>query len=482
MKYPSRILILGFLFVAPLFAAPTLIRDNRVKDIGLTPVLGRGYSMATNTFQGTCLGELKTTTASFDFDYKFMDIDTKDDISEKGEGVAESAEAFDFLRRVTKKSQTIINKRKYFYHYVVVVLTVDSYYSSVDEGTSAMSQDARSLLESKDLLGFFESCGPYYVRSIVRRSQYFNVFEYTTLDEKKDEGFENILELTIRRFSGKRKKRKKEEETDAKDDLKYKFDQQAVERNLKIYSRAIGLGKSQGDSLLPTDLDTFKTTLNGAFISTQDELTGRIVSMEVVPWVENPMFQSLLNANYAESDTGAGNGNEVNLFEKKLIMNENAEFFMEITRTDRSLLNNYHKSKVCRATIDQSFKSGGELREEYKNDGAINHKTGATIPLEQLDRALSPAVISALYREREEFMFGKKEAPSGSVSAVACLTEIMKRGITKKTYREIAVCQGLQKNMKPVILNPIIDDYCMPVLSSEEPGGLNNPGNNVPGR
>lgn len=55
-------------------AGPVVIRDNRVTDIGTTPVLGRGYTMSTNTFQSICLKDVKLTEPSYDFTYRFEEM------------------------------------------------------------------------------------------------------------------------------------------------------------------------------------------------------------------------------------------------------------------------------------------------------------------------------------------------------------------------------------------------------------------------
>ena len=54
-----------------LYAGPTIVRDSRAQDTGTTPVLGRGYSISTNTFQSACLAEVVITEPSYDFQYRF---------------------------------------------------------------------------------------------------------------------------------------------------------------------------------------------------------------------------------------------------------------------------------------------------------------------------------------------------------------------------------------------------------------------------
>lgn len=58
------------LVVAPVslsLAGPTIIRDQMVQDLNVTPVLGRGYSIATNTMQSTCLTDVVLTDPSYNF-------------------------------------------------------------------------------------------------------------------------------------------------------------------------------------------------------------------------------------------------------------------------------------------------------------------------------------------------------------------------------------------------------------------------------
>ena len=51
---------------------PYVISDARARNIDATPVLGRGYSIMTNSFQSTCLLVDETTVPSFDYDCKVL--------------------------------------------------------------------------------------------------------------------------------------------------------------------------------------------------------------------------------------------------------------------------------------------------------------------------------------------------------------------------------------------------------------------------
>ncbi len=49
---------------------PYLIADDRIRSLDITPVLGRGYSIMTNSFQSTCLEVEEITIPSFNYDCK----------------------------------------------------------------------------------------------------------------------------------------------------------------------------------------------------------------------------------------------------------------------------------------------------------------------------------------------------------------------------------------------------------------------------
>ena len=73
MRFLTFLAVLGLSM--PVYAGPTLIKDSRVRDLTATPVLGRGYSISTNTFQSTCLKDVVITEPSYDFQYTFREYD-----------------------------------------------------------------------------------------------------------------------------------------------------------------------------------------------------------------------------------------------------------------------------------------------------------------------------------------------------------------------------------------------------------------------
>lgn len=75
----SQLLKMKFSFVTFLAAvaiangSPYTISDERVRSLDVTPVLGRGYSIGTDSFHSTCLVVSDTTTPSYNYDCKCID-------------------------------------------------------------------------------------------------------------------------------------------------------------------------------------------------------------------------------------------------------------------------------------------------------------------------------------------------------------------------------------------------------------------------
>ena len=63
-SFVSSILFLA----AGVSGSPYVVNDDRIRSLDITPVLGRGYSIATNSFQSTCLMVDETTVPSYNYD------------------------------------------------------------------------------------------------------------------------------------------------------------------------------------------------------------------------------------------------------------------------------------------------------------------------------------------------------------------------------------------------------------------------------
>ncbi|MCP4134209.1 MAG: hypothetical protein GY754_24765 [bacterium] len=452
MKRLSRLLLMLIVLVIffSIYAGPTIIRDARISDTALTPVLGRGYTIVTNTFQSKCMDNVVITEPSYDFQYKFESVEhtasasasagigAQANVAVPVSGVAVTA---DYTQKYTFSSGV-----KEYYHHINAEINMDTYYASVDEARTRLSSSAGELLTNNDIPGFFSSCGSYYVRSLGRNAKFLAVFTYTDISVHSDASFEDKLEMSIKGFAG----------AGASSSASLKA--AAGTKKLTITAQAWGLGKSQEASLISYDIETFKAAIKDAFISMQDPMTGKVTTMEVVPWVENTEFQNMIKLEKDVIDPITGK--TMLLYKKKHILNLNAEFFAEIERADRNMMNIYYKGKICRQKIDANWKKDGKFYPAYAKAKVMNNKfPSETMPLAELDKLVDEKELDKMLKVENDFMYGSK-------GALVCQTKLLEEGLYVKSYREIPECVALRSKLSAVI-NDNVDNFCMPLLYDE---------------
>ena len=458
-RIAETIIILILLSPSYLTAGPTIIRDNRIHDLAMTPVLGRGYSIATNSFQSSCMKDIKMTEPSYDFDYTFDSIETdSSSTSSTTFGLGVDLGHLAFQGKLNTK-YTNVEGVTLYYHHIKVEINMHTYYASVDESATALSDAAKTLLLNRDIPGFFQGCGSYYVRSIGRDAKFVSIFTYMDESQTKDRSFELQLELAIKGFgSGILKSvTGSTEQAGLESQFSNSFTSMSRKKKLTITTKAWGLGKNKNATLIAYDLDSYKAAIKDAFVSMQDPMTGRVSTMEVVPWVENAEFQNLIRL---EEGTDTASGEKTLLFEKKHNLNLNAEFLSQIDRANRNMMDTYYKAMICRQTIDSKWKRDNKFLPEVNGAYVQNNKNENTITLEELYRELSDDKINSLLVAENEFLYGA----DGKSGARECMNQMMIEGIYKKSWKEINACKQLGKILVPSV-NEIIDDYCMPKLS-----------------
>src|SRR5690606_18590900 len=120
------------------------------------------------------------------------------------------------------------------------------------------------------------------------------------------------------------------------------FSELARSRELKIVTRSIGLVAQPSTPLLPFDLASYQQSVRDAFKASQDVHTGRVTSMEVMPWLSNTQILTLVNAiEYPD-------GNAIDWNERKRILSDNAEFYVELARHLLDMTTEVHRAEACR--------------------------------------------------------------------------------------------------------------------------------------
>ncbi len=441
------LLLVGF--VINLQASSRVIKDNRITELGMSPALGRGYSLSNNTIQSMCFKKIIKTIPTYDLEYEFQEIDktymNQTNITTK----LEKSYLNGFLKKHVVFSEKGKNTQGQIKTYTVKNLLahikVSSYYFSLNESNSQMSDAAKTKLESGDLVGFFNSCGAYYIRSLGRYASFMALFKFridsSTSETDSDIVFQNNLRRKMFRFY-------KTNRTDTS------FQQEIEKRVLRINVQAIGLGKGELVNLIPTDLSDFKKTITGAVKLMQDPNSGVITSVEITPWAENTEFQVYMQS---------GNSNNDLRFRERRNLEENSSIISEINRISQYQLDQYAKAQSCYRILKENFPIGtGEFQYNAKKtffyDLANKTNTKQYKTLEVLLRNINQTSVDNVYKDNEKFLFGTSNAETDG--ALHCMDQIYAKGMSVVNYRTIPSCRKVMQYTIKYL--PLIDHYCLP--------------------
>ncbi len=333
-----------------------IIADQRARSTGLTPVLGRGFSLSTNTYQSVCLTDVVTTEPSYDFSYQLDEI-SEESLSSSSTQTASISSRYNFVRSMIRrpaKSNTKVREKR-TRKFLGMSLTVDTYHSAVEESKTPLSDYAAQLLQREDTPGFFAACGTYYVRGISRRAEFNAVFEYEEKQSTSETRVKDAISNLV--FAVRDTKRLTPQNRAALATLK--------SAKVVIFSQGRGLGYGERNQLISFDLDGFRSALRAAFGLMQKSGTGRVTSVEVVPWTENLKVQSLLELN--ERDEAGGGA--MPLFRKKEILTHNAEYLATLHRSLQKRKARYYLARDCSNQLNAFGFSNWMILKNHTNQG-----------------------------------------------------------------------------------------------------------------
>merc|ERR1719162_786911 len=164
-------------------------------------------------------------------------------------------------------------------------MRIERYYSSVKEELSPLSEDALTLLDRQDYIGFFKSCGPNYVRSLRRAQELSTIFKFTSPSSEESMEFGMALQIGTPKVGLG---------AGLAVNAKSKFNAIMSSLEITILGYGLGLNAEGSSTLVSATLNEYEEVLKFAFTSfTQMEgpNIGMVYGMEIVPWVDNTAFQ-----------------------------------------------------------------------------------------------------------------------------------------------------------------------------------------------
>lgn len=266
-------------------SSPFIISDDRVRSLDISPVLGRGYSIMTNSYQSTCLIVEQTTVPSFNYDYFFTDFTSSSDSEKEMSGKISATYSYAMVAFEVNSSVGATSKVAAQSRAITSTMKIERYYSSVREEVSPLSNDAFTLLEDQDYVGFFKACGPNYIRGIRRAQEVTAIFKFTSKDTATAKSFGMGLKVSHPIYGS------------AKSSMtqKSKFRTTSDSLIIKIVGYGLGLTQEGSETLVAQTIEDYDKVMKFSFktmtLNDDSHKIGMVYGMEVVPWVNNVAFQ-----------------------------------------------------------------------------------------------------------------------------------------------------------------------------------------------
>lgn len=345
-------LLFCFLGMAlPRDLSATILRDVGVQSRDSHVVLGMGYSSFSGQFVPPCIDTSQVSAGqldprAFNYDYILENIETNTVIDgfEQRERhymdlsmhnfVFDTVSEFSRRDSISNELKSIENAS--YTKIMFSMITVDKFHSTIDDENMNLISPALSLVQNTQLVDFFHTCGPSFVRSIRKTAQFASLFSYRSNIQGLQDGFYRFLRDALYSVEG--------EGVEVSQQLRT-VSSKSESSSLNIRIRASGIqmsddNENQGD-LIATDLSGYFTVLETAFEAMVMPGGGVTRSLEVVPWSRSLYFMSFLNI-VVEVE------GEVSNTMKKYNLLANAEFLNQINDIMNLRLN--FMSKLTRCT------------------------------------------------------------------------------------------------------------------------------------
>eukprot|EP00587_Corethron_hystrix_P004022 CAMPEP_0113311372 /NCGR_PEP_ID=MMETSP0010_2-20120614/8637_1 /TAXON_ID=216773 ORGANISM="Corethron hystrix, Strain 308" /NCGR_SAMPLE_ID=MMETSP0010_2 /ASSEMBLY_ACC=CAM_ASM_000155 /LENGTH=420 /DNA_ID=CAMNT_0000167001 /DNA_START=279 /DNA_END=1541 /DNA_ORIENTATION=- /assembly_acc=CAM_ASM_000155 len=226
--------------------------------------------------------ETDISAPSFDYEYVLRDITNTETLT-SDETIKGTKTYDDAVTRVETSERTTNTNKTTERRTILSLMIVDKYYISADETHISLAGDTLSLLDSGHFLQFFQACGPTYIRSIRRASEFSGFFSYTdtTLDTTTTVNYINQLGSSTT------------SDTSVVEDIDMN------ERKCTIEIHVYGITLKGNRAFVARTFTQYKTVMETAFDAMMNPAVGFVKSIEAVPWVANVQFQTAIRMDTA---------------------------------------------------------------------------------------------------------------------------------------------------------------------------------------
>jgi len=307
---------------------------------GVEPELGRGYSISSNVQYPSCQTFASKTAPAMNYDFYWIKpaTNTEADVnSALSNSKAATSMSLDWLIEELNFDKV----KGCCTQHIILILAFEQRGISYDEAAVTMKPQSLALLTTqlkKDLITFFQSCGPGYVRSIQKSAELAVLFAYPTMDNVNTPGFYGSIITDVESAASQMGS------TDSPDDISALLvDKFTNEGNLRIRINAIGLAPSGYNTgfMLENTIPGLIITMRHAFESMRQDLSGKVTGVEVVPWTDHPTFRKNLSSDLLNNQVPSS------LFLYEYFLSTNAEFIASIGEVMKKKLDDLNVLMRC---------------------------------------------------------------------------------------------------------------------------------------
>lgn len=259
-------------------SAGSIVSDFRIRNKDLSPSIGRGYSVGSGNIMALCFSMSSVndiTEPSFDYQYVFKEINM--DVSQQISETLTSTQGWGNIqtsvqKTIAKESDIETKTQK-----VWAFMGVDKYYISADESKTVLNDFAKDILGAGKFIQFFQACGPSFIRSIRRASEFHGIFSYKTQVGSVKETVSYLKKNTSNNVDA--------------GDSSAKIDLESNEVTIEMKAYGVSL-PGKGHGFMARTFEAYGKAMDYAFTAMMNPHSGFIRSIEVVPWVNNVQFQA----------------------------------------------------------------------------------------------------------------------------------------------------------------------------------------------
>eukprot|EP00587_Corethron_hystrix_P005178 CAMPEP_0113313466 /NCGR_PEP_ID=MMETSP0010_2-20120614/9879_1 /TAXON_ID=216773 ORGANISM="Corethron hystrix, Strain 308" /NCGR_SAMPLE_ID=MMETSP0010_2 /ASSEMBLY_ACC=CAM_ASM_000155 /LENGTH=483 /DNA_ID=CAMNT_0000169485 /DNA_START=399 /DNA_END=1850 /DNA_ORIENTATION=+ /assembly_acc=CAM_ASM_000155 len=261
----------------------------------MLPNLGRGYSLSSGGLFGTCVDTEEAVETTYDYRLDGIYIHAQSTAASDIEALSNSVSYY-WINEKVQAAYAVRSSN----HFIVLQMVIDKYYTTMADDQGALGDNILFMIKNRDYLEFVVTCGPTYIRSQRKSSEFVVIMEHEW-DDQDYSYFYNLINADLNGFTAGSNIDNGPDFSGASTFAAYS--------SFFIQCASFGLDIDDAGPFIVPTYDDLLPVLEDAFAAaTANPDTGMIRSLEVVPWTSHLEFQyaaDLQRRMFVNEDGGA---------------------------------------------------------------------------------------------------------------------------------------------------------------------------------